>query len=224
LRATRFVLVPALLLIAGASHADDWYGFAGIGPAATAEAGVGKVINDHWSLRAGLGRTHGTSSTRSIGGIGYDVKPEADTTLSVLADWFPMSGSGFRLSGGLTYSSRQSVGVTAATGADGAYHLNGNSYSSADVGSLAGQVTFRKVEPYVGVGWESAPANKPGWRFMADLGLHIQQGAKTSLSTTGGQSIAALQQDVAAARKQLADDFSGTRFRLGMSLGLGFSF
>lgn len=215
-------LFPLLLFGSGVSHAKDTFVYGKLGTDAT--LGFGKVINERFSVRVGLGAPRYGNYDRDIGGVHYDIKPDAATSLSALVDWFPIADSGFRVSGGVMYINRQTQALTAATGADGNYRINGNTYSSAEVGQLTGRADFKKLVPYLGIGWDSAAASTPGWRFISDLGLQFGRGASASLSATGGQNNAALQQDVAAEQRRVSSDFSGTRFRVGLSVGTAYSF
>jgi hypothetical protein len=150
--------------------------------------------------------------------------PEGSTTVSLMADWFPMARYGFRLSAGARYSSSNAQTAAGLTGADGAYTLAGHSYAAGEVGALTGRVQFNRLQPYLGIGWESAPATTSGWRFVSDVGLDFQTGAKVTLNSTAGQGSSALQQDIATTRQQLADAYKGTQWRLGAKLGLAYSF
>lgn len=70
-----------------------------------------------------------------------------------LVDLHPFR-NGFRIVGGLEYADfnfRQNFA------AQSSYTINGQSYSSAEIGSLYTSVTIKnKAAPYVGVGWDSA--------------------------------------------------------------------
>lgn len=222
LRTAYLALFPAMLFCTGVAHAENTFVYGTLGSGVT--IGFGKALNENFSVRAGIGTERGRSYDRDIGGIHYDVKPESATSLSAIVDWYPITGSGFRVSGGLMYQNRESQELTAATASDGSYHINGNIYSATEVGRLAGKAEYNKFTPYLGIGWESAAASKPGWRFISDLGLRLERRASTLLSATGTTNNATLRQDVAAEERRVASDLSGTRFRLGLSIGAAYSF
>lgn len=222
LRTAHLALIPVILLCHGTSHAEDTFVYGKLGTGAT--VGIGRMINESFSVRGGVGAMRGPSYDRDIGGVRYDIKPESSSALSAIVDWYPISGSGFRVSGGVTYFNRNTHELTAPLGADGNYRINGNTYSAAEAGQLTGKVGFKKFVPYLGIGWESAAANKPGWRFISDLGLQFDRGGSASLSSSGGAGNAALQQDIVAEQRRVTSDFDGTRVHLGLSIGAAYSF
>lgn len=221
-RTVCIALFPVMIFSSGIVRADDTFVYGKLG--SDAAIGVGKVLNDGFSVRAGVGKGSFGLYDRDLGGNHYDIKPESSTSLSAIVDWFPIIGSGFRVSGGLVYSNKQTQNLTATTDSGGNYHINGNTYSATEVGRLSGQSTFRKFGPYLGVGWESAAASKPGWRFVSDLGLRFTSGGTTSLSASREASNPALRQDVAAEQGRVASDFDGRKFHLGLSVGAAYSF
>lgn len=222
LRTAYSVFLPVLIFIGGAAHADDMFVYGKVGTESS--IGVGKVLNDSFSVRVGLGRGFPAGRDRDIGGNHYDIKPEIGTSLNAMVDWFPIAGSGFRVSGGLMYSNKQAQNLTATADASGNYHVNGNSYSANDVGRLSGQPSFRKFSPYLGIGWESAAASQPGWRFISDLGLQLTSGGKASLSASNAGGNAALRQDVVAEQRRVSSDFNDRKFQLGVSIGTAYTF
>ncbi|HWW05948.1 hypothetical protein [Collimonas sp.] len=215
-------LLPLLIFNSSVARADDLFVYGKVGTGV--EAGVGKVLNDNFSVRLGIGRGFSGSNDRNIGGNHYDIKPDSSTSLNAMVDWFPVAGSGFRMSGGLVYSNKQAQNLTAASDSGGNYHLNGNTYSASEVGQLRGKSTFSKFSPYLGVGWESAAASKPGWRFISDVGAQFMNGGKASLSASSGAGNAALGQDLAAEQRRVSSDFHDRKFQLGISIGTAYSF
>lgn len=226
MRTPRFLVAPVLLLsLAGSYAGESSYTFLQGGLDSTVEAGIGVPLNDQFSLRASLGHTQPGDHTKHVNASpDFRAHPDASNTVSLIADWFPVSGSGLRLSAGARYGSGNGENLVGLSGAQGVYTLSGHTYSLTEAGSLNGRVQYNKLEPYLGVGWESAPANKPGWRFIGDVGVNLQTGAKVSLSSSAGAGDTTLQQDIAAARQQLARDCGGTHWRLGATIGVAYSF
>ncbi len=214
-------LVSTLVLAAGAAHAADWLGYASAGPSA-AEAGVGYTLTPSLSLRAGIGRQDERNFTRGVSGTDYRAHPEATNTFGLMLDWLPMTDSGLRLTGGLMVMQDSSLSLN-QTGAGGA-RINGQDYPADAVGTLSGRTRFSKVAPYLGIGWQSAPATQPGFRFVGDLGLRLDLRGRTTLASSAGPSNAALQQDLEAERRKLNDEFGGTRFHLGAKVGIAYTF
>ena len=52
----------------------------------------------------------------------------------------------------------------------GDYHINGQSYTPAELTSLTGRVEYPHGAPYLGIGWGN-PTTKQGWHIGARLGV-----------------------------------------------------
>jgi hypothetical protein len=186
--------------------------------------GVGRTINENFAVRGAIGVGSWGMRDHHFGGNQYDLKGKTDPTLSALLDWYPVSGNGFRLTGGLVYHNQPTDNLKGTTDYAGNYSINGNTYSANAVGQLSGQRTFHKFAPYIGVGWESAMPSKKGWRFTSDLGMQLFTGGTTTLSASGSRSGSALAQDIAAEQKRVASDMGSKAVSLGLSVGVAYSF
>jgi hypothetical protein len=142
--------------------------------------------------------------------VEYDLDGKLQT-VDALLDWYPRAGSNFRLSAGLLYNNTR-FDASAAPDQLGTFSLNGTRYSAADVGFVVGKVDFRKLAPYVGIGWGNAMDPGRGWRFGGELGLFYQGSARVSLRSENCSALSALCQrlarDLAAEQLRLADDAS----------------
>src|SRR4051812_15782098 len=87
------------------------------------------------------------SHNTSTASVNYDAKLKLQT-IDALLDWFPMGG-GFRISGGAVYNNNK-LAATGRPNAAGTFTLNGTAYTLA---GLRGDVDFRNVAPYLGIGW-----------------------------------------------------------------------
>ncbi|PRC93822.1 hypothetical protein [Solimicrobium silvestre] len=219
---TAAVLLPFILLSANTARADDNFVYGTIGQGIG--AGFGRVINDNFSVRADVDRVGSPVYQHNFGNNNYDIKSEASTRLNVLVDWFPITGSGFRVSGGLGFSNDQSYNSIATPNSSGNYIINGNTYSANTVGQLKATSTFNKVIPQIGIGWDSAPANKPGWRLMTGLNLSLISSGKTTLAATNSAQNSALLADVGAEQSRVNSDFGRHAAQLNVSVGVGYSF
>jgi hypothetical protein len=112
--------------------------------------------------------------------VEYDFKLKL-ATVDALLDYHPF-GSSFRLSGGVIHNGN-SIDVNARPNANGSYTINGRNYSAASVGQMKGDVEFRKVAPYLGIGWGNA-VQTTGWGFGMDLGVAFQ-GARPGSAASG---------------------------------------
>ena len=199
----------ALALIAGfscAANAADIGLTASIG---TTGAGLHASYPIESNLNARVGfnyLNYDYSGTASNADYNFKMKLR---TFDVLADWFPMD-NGFRVSGGLVYDGNKiDVDMKAKDGAQ--YVINGTSYSAAQAGTVNGSVDFKKIAPYLGIGWGNAVAKEKGWGFSADLGVMFQGSPKSTLTNSGCQASAAL-------CTQLASDVAAERVNLDNKL------
>ncbi|MET3106208.1 hypothetical protein AAKU67_000690 [Oxalobacteraceae bacterium GrIS 2.11] len=214
-----------LLLCANAAHtahAEDNFVYGSVGTGA--ELGFGRVLNDSFSVRADIGRDGYGVYQHRLGGNDYDIKPQHSTRADVLLDWFPITGNGFHVSGGLAYFNNPTTESTATPDSGGNYHINGNSYSATTVGQLRATSSYDKFRPEIGIGWDSAPANKPGWRLMSGLNLTVATGGHTKLAASNSGQNNALLQDINTEQSRVSSDFGNKRADLNFSLGVGYTF
>jgi hypothetical protein len=166
------------------------------------------------------------STDRQAGGVDYDLKLKLHT-IDLLADWYLVPGSQFRLTGGAVYNNT-SFDALARPGAGGNYTLKGRSYPAALVGKLSGAIDFRKSAPYLGIGWGNAVGPGSKWRFSADLGATFQGEPKVRLTNTGCTAITTactmLANDIAQEQAQLADDLDGLRIYPVLRVGITYQF
>jgi hypothetical protein len=157
--------------------------------------------------------------------VDYDFKLKL-STVDALVDYFPMGGA-FRLSGGISYNGNQ-IDVTGRPAAGGTYTLNDHVYPASAVGTLNGQVTFRKVAPYLGIGWGNAVATEKGWGLSSDIGVLLQGAPQTALSNHGCTAPAAacaqIATDVAAENRALADETSEFKAYPVVRIGVSYKF
>lgn len=156
--------------------------------------------------------------------INYDADVKLETA-QLLLDWFPFSNN-FRMSAGAMYNGNK-LTLDGTPSAGATFTINGTTYSSSDIGSLNGQVDFKKVAPYVGLGY-GRPIGK-GLRFVADLGVLLQGSPQSNLSVTCGPATppsvcAQIQSDVAAEQADLDDDADDFRVYPVISIGLAYVF
>lgn len=167
--------VGALLLVGsvlGFSH--DSFGDEGFGIGAkVGTLGLGVELSTSLlpttRLRGGFNYLS-YSFDSTLSNIDYEFEPEFNS-FSLLLDYHPFGGS-FFLSGGV-YFNNNSVGVTGsapdslvpAAYSDFAFLTN-------EV-SISGDVEFRPVAPYAGLGWRSN-SGETGWGVAVELGVLFQ--------------------------------------------------
>lgn len=135
-------------------------------------------FSSNWAASAGIyGMSISRTETRS------DIKYDADLKLrhfAVLGHYYPWE-NGFRFSGGLVFNGTKLDGrATTANGAT--INLDGINYTSASLGSVQAKADFRKVAPYLGLGWDSGDRSSAGLSFTADLGVMFTGKPNVSLT------------------------------------------
>lgn len=203
----------------GPAHAE-----AGItASAGTTGAGLHLSVEvaERMNARFGL---NGLSYSRdgNTNNVDYDFRLKM-ATVDALVDYFPTDG-GFRFSGGVVYDGNK----IDANGrpANGTYSLNGHLYPAAAVGSLNGQIEFRKAAPYLGIGWGNAVSKEKGWGFSSDIGVLFQgtpQSALINRGCTATSSVCTqIAADVAVENRSLQDEVS--KFKAFPVLRVGVSY
>lgn len=178
--------------------------------------GVAFPVTDEVSARIGFNQFKKTFSTTSSG-LNYtgDFKL---SSLGVLADWHPWNGA-THFTAGLMGNGNKFTMTAAATG--GNYTINGQTYTSAQVGTLTTEVGFKKIAPYLGVGWSGQAKNK-GFSFNSDFGIMFQGSPKATITTTGSGGSAM----TADAQNQLNADLKNKSYKYYpvISCGVGYAF
>jgi len=178
--------------------------------------GYGKRVNNQWGGRVMLNSgIKYDNDNESIHGNHYDFDYKSGTGLSVLADFYPINDSGFRVSGGLQFARHKYE----LAGKASSYTFNGHSYSAADVGKLTGEAKYKSVAPYLGIGWESKPS-ATGWRFVSDLGARFIGKSSSRLDSSNASTNAALRQDLATEQSHLKKNGA----EIVVSVGVSYSF
>jgi hypothetical protein len=182
-------------------------------------------LSEQFGLRAALA---GGSVTRNTteSGVRYEGKWNFGTGMA-LADFHP-GGGRFRLSVGLAYNDNRFEGV--ARGTSGTIEINGRDYAIADIGTVNGDLSFKKTTPYFGVGWGTAARSAgSGVFFSADLGVMIGADARVSLRANCSAAFtpaqcAQLQNDLRAEEDDFRSDSGLSNVYPVLSFGIGYRF
>ncbi len=121
--------------------------------------------------------------TAGLSSVSYhaDLKLE---TVGFLGDWYPLDNAFYVAVGG--YENTSKIDVKGRS-AGGNYTFNGNTYTTAQVGTLVGKVKLgREFAPYVGVGWGNPVGASASWTFYTEVGGLFTGSPKLSLNSTGG--------------------------------------
>jgi hypothetical protein len=209
--------------LAGAAHG---------GVAATADIGTTGIgahaaiaLRPDLNLRIGAGYFD-YSWSRGTGYLKYDFKLKGNT-FDVLLDWYPREHGAFRLSVGAAYNGNK-VDARARPEFAGSYLIGGRIYELENVGRIDGRIDFRKVAPYVGIGWGRGGAQERGWAFSSDFGLLFHGKPRTSLSSSGCTIFSLvcdyLAQDLRRENQELSDKASRYRVYPVIRFGIGYAF
>lgn len=127
----------------------------------------------------------------SVGFFGLDFDGEVEDveydfdldllTFPLVVDWYPFENR-FHLSAGVILNQTEA----ALTGRyDGTIEIGDETYTSDEIGALSGEVSFRDVAPYVGIGWGNAFGKARRWGFITDLGVAFTGSPDVALSASG---------------------------------------
>lgn len=121
---------------------------------------------------------YGYDRRDSIEGIDYDLELDLSSVVA-LVDWRPW-GQVTHFTAGVVLNGNE-IGAVSQNSAT--YTVGGTTYSAADVGNLSGNVTFDRVVPYAGLGWNLPIAPKTALTF--ELGVVFQGAPELSLVADG---------------------------------------
>lgn len=176
------------------------------------------AISDNISARVG-GNAYVYRYNANSSSVNYDFKLRLQTA-SALVDWYPFEG-GFRTSAGLLYNNNKVTLRAKPTG--GNYVINGVTYTTTQIGSMQGTMTFYKAAPYLGIGWGNPVAKNKGWGLVSDVGILFQGKPKLDLVVTCATTCPAqLQTDATAENAKLQKDLSSFKYWPVISLGVSY--
>lgn len=157
------------------------------------------------------------------GSQGTDVDYDAKLNIfnaGLVADYYPFT-SGLRLSiGGIYNGSKLTVDGVPSAGSS--YTINNVTYTSAQVGSLTGEVKYQKVMPYVGFGFGNT-MTKSNFTFGMDFGAMIGT-PSASLTATNPTNNATLASNVAIEESKLKDNVNKLSFYPVVNMSLSYRF
>lgn len=186
-------------------------------------AHVSVPIQPNLNLRFGANAAK-YSTTRNTDDVNYDIKLNLKT-VDALLDYFP-GNSTFRISAGAVYNNNKFDSHAKPAGS-GVYTLNNVTYSAASAGTIDGAISFRKMAPYLGIGWGNA-ATAAGWGFVSDLGVLFQGAPESNLSNRDCTAFSVictqLLNDVAAENLKLKEEMKNFKFYPVLRVGVSYRF
>jgi hypothetical protein len=150
-------------------------------------------------------------------------------TVTGLLDWY-VFGGGFHLTAGVAGNGTKLDVVGQPN--QGFYTINGRTYSSAQLGSLTGQLEFgNSVSPYVGFGWGNPAGENGRVHFLLDVGAIYGGAPSVTLAAQCGPAAPSgsplcdqAQSDVAAEQQKLRHKADFLRWYPVASLGIAVRF
>jgi hypothetical protein len=164
------------------------------------------------------------SYSGSTSNADYDFKLKLNT-FDALLDYYPTS-TAFRLTAGVIGNNNK-VSLSAKPNASGSYTFQGNTYTSATAGQVNGNVDFRKVAPYLGIGYGNA-VKDTGFSFSGDLGVAFSGNPRSSLTSSNCTASAGvctqLASDVASENANVQDKLNNLRYFPVVRIGVSYKF
>jgi hypothetical protein len=180
-------------------------------------------LMDHMNVRVGANGAN-YSYSGSTSDADYNVRLKLNT-LDALLDYYP-GQSAFRVTGGLVYNNNK-IDVNAKSNSSGSYTFNGNTYTAASAGTINGAADFRKIAPYLGIGYGNALGDS-GFSFTSDLGVMFQGSANTTITNSGCTAPAAvctqLASDLSTENAKLADKLNSMKLYPVARIGISYRF
>jgi hypothetical protein len=213
-------LAAALVVLAGSAAARAGvespshfklalsFGSLGIGPEVTYRP------ERHFGVRASASLFR-ISHSEDIDGIRYRGKLKLGN-YGAMADVYPIGG-GFRISGGARYAENRlrlrAMPSTSVT-------VGNTIYTPAQIGTLDGDITTRKFEPLVTMGYGGTVTK--GLSLGIDAGVMFQGTPKISPLTSSTGFVSSV--DLANERAQIQDDIHGYKYYPVLQASLGYRF
>lgn len=161
--------------------------------------GVSIPVTGTSALRLEL---NGLSITRdfSEGSIDYDGKLK-NNSVAALYDWHFSPASSFRATAGLVFNDG-GIQASGTSASGGSYTIGDRTVSAAAGERVNVDAEFRKISPYIGIGWSKA-AKEKGVSFFGDIGAFYAK-PNARLSLTPALSAAVNAADPAAIERETA--------------------
>jgi hypothetical protein len=154
---------------------------------------VSKLLFGNLGLRAQF-NAFGFGLNHSISNVQYSAKLHL-FSVPILADIYPFARGPFHLTGGVVLNQNRFSG-TGVPGASGTININGNPYTSAQIGVLSAAIKYPSTGGYAGLGF-GTPAKKSMVAGVFDIGV-IMSKPRVVLTATNPGNDAQLTSDLAA--------------------------
>jgi hypothetical protein len=182
---------------------------------------VAKLLTGHVGARVG-GSFFSASTSKSQSDISYDASLKLHT-FAALIDLSPARRGSFHVTGGLV-TNPLTITATGQPSSSGTFKINGNTYTSSQVGTLTLQGKFRSASPYLGFGFGTPANTGSALKLLFDVGAVIAK-PRILLTATGAASNPQLASDLQAQEDTTQHDVRKyLKVYPVLSLGLAYRF
>ncbi len=177
------------------------------------------TVTDKFAVRLG-GNLFSLGYDGEEDGVDYEFDLKLKS-INLMADFHPFEGA-FRLTGGLLYNGNKILALGASTDD---VEIGDVTYTPAEIGTLTGDIKFKDIAPYLGIGWGKS-LNDSGLAFTADLGVMFSGAPEVSLNSNGGllSSNADFLAELRREEQNLQGDLDNFKYYPVIALGLSYSF
>lgn len=185
-------------------------------------AGVSVRLNESSALRLEL---NGLSVSKDFteDSINYEGKLK-NTSIAALYDWHFSPDSTFRATAGLVFNDG-GIEASGTSGVAGSYTVGGTTVSAGAGERVDVNADFRKISPYLGIGW-SRVAKEKGISVFGDIGaFYAKPNVRLSLSPTLGTVVNAADPNaVERETEKIQDRFDKLKWYPVLRVGLKYTF
>lgn len=185
-------------------------------------AGVSIRLNETSALRLEL---NGLSVSKDFDedGTQYEGKLK-NTSIAALYDWHFSPASSLRATAGLVFNDG-GMHATGTSGVAGTYTVGGTTVSAGAGERVDVNADFRKISPYVGIGW-SKVAKEKGFSVFGDIGaFYAKPDVRLSLSPALGAAVNAADRNaVEREADKIQDRFDKLKWYPVLRIGFNYAF
>lgn len=144
------------------------------------------------------------------------------SNVGLLANWLPITGSGFRITGGAFAGALQLDGSASSVGTT--IDINGTEYDLNAGDRLDAGIEYNDVTPYLGLGWDFCFGSDKSWVLGIDLGVLYMGEPDVSLVGAGALADPAATADIDAELDSIREDVEDYTFLPVVKIGLTYRF
>jgi hypothetical protein len=210
------ILAIGALAVSTASQAQTVV-HAGVSITDGATIGLSFLVSDNYNARIEIGTGLNHHEDGNSSGVAYTANYNSNTA-GAFADWFPISGSKFRVVSGFNYNESK-INLTSTEGNatinNISVNMNGE-YLNVDI-------SMPNITPYIGIGYGHRNLNVKGFEIYGDVGMKIGRvniDYRSSLVSSGKVT----QADLDAQIEKIRSDIGGSDVLPTLSVGASYIF